>query len=256
MQSVLSIVIISRRAQRYKAEKERNMEILRTEDLKKYYGEGETCIKALDGVDFTVEKGEFVSIVGTSGSGKSTLLHMLGGLDRPTCGKVEVDGKNIFSLKEEALTIFRRRKIGFVFQSFNLVPVLNVYENIVLPIELDGNRVDKEFVENVIRILGLKNKIYALPSQLSGGQQQRVAIARALASKPVIVLADEPTGNLDSATSQDVLGLMKTTGERFGQTMVMITHNEEIAQMADRIVRIEDGKIVSKRAQKGGVLHE
>ncbi len=255
MQSVLSIVIISRRAQRYKAEKERNMEILRTEDLKKYYGEGETCIKALDGVDFTVEKGEFVSIVGTSGSGKSTLLHMLGGLDRPTCGKVEVDGRNIFSLKEEALTIFRRRKIGFVFQSFNLVPVLNVYENIVLPIELDGNRVDKEFVENVIRILGLKNKIYALPSQLSGGQQQRVAIARALASKPVIVLADEPTGNLDSATSQDVLGLMKTTGERFGQTMVMITHNEEIAQMADRIVRIEDGKIVSRREQKGGVFH-
>lgn len=231
------------------------MEILRTEDLKKYYGEGETCIKALDGVDFTVEKGEFVSIVGTSGSGKSTLLHMLGGLDRPTCGKVEVDGKNIFSLKEEALTIFRRRKIGFVFQSFNLVPVLNVYENIVLPIELDGNRVDKEFVENVIRILGLKNKIYALPSQLSGGQQQRVAIARALASKPVIVLADEPTGNLDTATSQDVLGLLKTTGERFGQTMVMITHNEEIAQMADRIVRIEDGKIVSRREQKGGVFH-
>ena len=231
------------------------MEILRTEDLKKYYGEGETCIKALDGVNFTVEKGEFVSIVGTSGSGKSTLLHMLGGLDRPTCGKVEVDGKNIFSLKEEALTIFRRRKIGFVFQSFNLVPVLNVYENIVLPIELDGNRVDKEFVENVIRILGLKNKIYALPSQLSGGQQQRVAIARALASKPVIVLADEPTGNLDTATSQDVLGLMKTTGERFGQTMVMITHNEEIAQMADRIVRIEDGKIVSRREQKGGVFH-
>ena len=255
MQSVLSIVIISRRAQRYKAEKERNMEILRTEDLKKYYGEGETCIKALDGVNFTVEKGEFVSIVGTSGSGKSTLLHMLGGLDRPTCGKVEVDGRNIFSLKEEALTIFRRRKIGFVFQSFNLVPVLNVYENIVLPIELDGNRVDKEFVENVIRILGLKNKIYALPSQLSGGQQQRVAIARALASKPVIVLADEPTGNLDTATSQDVLGLMKTTGERFGQTMVMITHNEEIAQMADRIVRIEDGKIVSRREQKGGVFH-
>ena len=255
MQSVLSIVIISRRAQRYKAEKERNMEILRTEDLKKYYGEGETCIKALDGVNFTVEKGEFVSIVGTSGSGKSTLLSLLGGLDRPTCGKVEVDGKNIFSLKEEALTIFRRRKIGFVFLSFNLVPVLNVYENIVLPIELDGNRVDKEFVENVIRILGLKNKIYALPSQLSGGQQQRVAIARALASKPVIVLADEPTGNLDTATSQDVLGLLKTTGERFGQTMVMITHNEEIAQMADRIVRIEDGKIVSRREQKGGVFH-
>lgn len=181
------------------------MEILRTENLKKYYGEGEISVKALDGVDFAVEKGEFVSIVGTSGSGKSTLLNMLGGLDRPTSGSVAVDGKNIFSLKEEALTIFRRRKIGFVFQSFNLVPVLNVYENIVLPIELDGNRIDKKFVDSVIETLGLENKIYALPSQLSGGQQQRVAIARALASKPVIVLADEPTGNLDSATSQDVL---------------------------------------------------
>ncbi len=244
------------------------MEILRTENLKKYYGEGEISVKALDGVDFAVEKGEFVSIVGTSGSGKSTLLNMLGGLDRPTSGSVAVDGKNIFSLKEEALTIFRRRKIGFVFQSFNLVPVLNVYENIVLPIELDGNRIDKKFVDSVIETLGLENKIYALPSQLSGGQQQRVAIARALASKPVIVLADEPTGNLDSATSQDVLGLMKTTGERFGQTMVMITHNEEIAQMADRIVRIEDGRIVlpdksrkfsRKEAldtpQKGGEFH-
>lgn len=185
--------------------KEQDMEILRTENLKKYYGEGEISVKALDGVDFAVEKGEFVSIVGTSGSGKSTLLNMLGGLDRPTSGSVAVDGKNIFSLKEEALTIFRRRKIGFVFQSFNLVPVLNVYENIVLPIELDGNRIDKKFVDSVIETLGLENKIYALPSQLSGGQQQRVAIARALASKPVIVLADEPTGNLDSATSQDVL---------------------------------------------------
>ena len=196
-----------------------------------------------------MQKGEFVSIVGTSGSGKSTLLNMLGGLDRPTSGNVIVDGKDIFSLKEEALTIFRRRKIGFVFQSYNLVPVLNVYENIVLPIELDGNKVDKEFVDRVIETLGLQEKIYALPSQLSGGQQQRVAIARALAAKPAILLADEPTGNLDSATSQDVLGLLKITGEQFGQTIVMITHNEEIAQLADRIVRIEDGKIMQ---QKGG----
>lgn len=228
------------------------MEILRTENLKKYYGEGETCVKALDGVDFSVNKGEFVAIVGTSGSGKSTLLNMLGGLDRPTSGTVLVDGKNIFSLKEEALTIFRRRKIGFVFQNFNLVPVLNVYENIVLPIQLDGNKVDKKFVENVIEALGLSEKIHALPSQLSGGQQQRVAIARALASKPAIVLADEPTGNLDSATSQDVLGLLKVTGERFGQTMVMITHNEEIAQLADRIVRIEDGRIVKPSGSDPG----
>ncbi|MCI8672081.1 MAG: ABC transporter ATP-binding protein [Lachnospiraceae bacterium] len=229
------------------------MEILRTENLKKYYGEGETCVKALDGIDFVVDKGEFVSIIGTSGSGKSTLLNMLGGLDRPTSGTVAVDGKNIFSLKEEALTIFRRRKIGFVFQSYNLVPVLNVYENIVLPIELDGNRVDRKFVSSVIETLGLEQKLYALPSQLSGGQQQRVAIARALASKPAIILADEPTGNLDSATSQDVLGLLKVTGERFGQTIVMITHNEEIAQMADRIVHIEDGRIVAPA--KGGGRH-
>ena len=228
------------------------MEILRTENLKKYYGEGETCVKALDGVDFSVNKGEFVAIVGTSGSGKSTLLNMLGGLDRPTSGTVLVDGKNIFSLKEEALTIFRRRKIGFVFQNFNLVPVLNVYENIVLPIQLDGNKVDKKFVENVVEALGLSEKIHALPSQLSGGQQQRVAIARALASKPAIVLADEPTGNLDSATSQDVLGLLKVTGERFGQTRVMITHNEEIAQLADRIVRIEDGRIVKPSGSDPG----
>ena len=229
------------------------MEILRTENLKKYYGEGETCVKALDGIDFAVDKGEFVSIIGTSGSGKSTLLNMLGGLDRPTSGTVAVDGKNIFSLKEEALTIFRRRKIGFVFQSYNLVRVLNVYENIVLPIELDGNRVDRKFVSSVIETLGLEQKLYALPSQLSGGQQQRVAIARALASKPAIILADEPTGNLDSATSQDVLGLLKVTGERFGQTIVMITHNEEIAQMADRIVHIEDGRIVAPA--KGGGRH-
>lgn len=231
------------------------MEILRTENLRKYYGKGETGVKALDGVNFSVEKGEFVSIVGTSGSGKSTLLNMLGGLDRPSDGRVIVDGKNIFSLKDEALTIFRRRKIGFVFQSYNLVPVLNVYENIVLPIELDGKKVDKQFVHSVVEALGLEKKIYALPSQLSGGQQQRVAIARALAAKPAILLADEPTGNLDSATSTDVLGLLKTTGERFGQTMVMITHNEEIAQMADRIVRIEDGKIVSDAGAKGGDFH-
>ena len=227
------------------------MEILKTEHLKKYYGKGETCVKALDDVNLTVEKGEFVSVVGTSGSGKSTLLNMLGGLDRPSSGEVVVDGKNIFSLKEEALTIFRRRKIGFVFQSFNLVPVLNVYENIVLPIELDGNKIDKSFVDSVISTLGLKNKIYALPSQLSGGQQQRVSIGRALLNAPALLLADEPTGNLDSSTSQDVLGLLKTTGERFAQTMVMITHNEEIAQMAHRIVRIEDGKIATPD-KKGG----
>ena len=223
------------------------MDVLKTEGLKKYYGEGSTCVKALDGVDFTVEKGEFVSIIGTSGSGKSTLLNMIGGLDHPTSGTVTVDGKNIFSLKEEALTIFRRRKIGFVFQSFNLVPVLNVYENIVLPIELDGNETDKSFVDSIINTLGLQDKIYSLPSQLSGGQQQRVAIARALATKPVLLLADEPTGNLDSVTSNDVMGLLKVTGERFGQTIVMITHNEEIAQMADRIIRIEDGRIVNSR---------
>ena len=229
------------------------MEILKTEHLKKYYGKGETCVKALDDVNLTVEKGEFVSVVGTSGSGKSTLLNMLGGLDRPSSGEVVVDGKNIFSLKEEALTIFRRRKIGFIFQSYNLVPVLNVYENIVLPIELDGNQVDKQFVGHVMETLGISGKRYALPSQLSGGQQQRVAIARALASKPVIVLADEPTGNLDSVTSQEVLELLKVTGERFDQTMVMITHNEEIAQMADRIVRIEDGRIA--KSGRGGGLY-
>ena len=210
------------------------MTILQTKDLKKYYGSGDTLVKALDGVDLTVEDGEFVAIVGTSGSGKSTLLHMLGGLDRPTCGSVTVDGKEIFALKEEALTIFRRRKIGFVFQSYNLVPVLNVYENIVLPIQLDGGAVDTPYLHDVIAALGLENKLDRLPGQLSGGQQQRVAIARALAAKPAILLADEPTGNLDSRTSQDVLGLMKVTGRTFAQTMVMITHNEEIAQLADR----------------------
>lgn len=222
------------------------MTILQTKDLKKFYGSGDTQVKALDGVDLTVEQGEFVAIVGTSGSGKSTLLHMLGGLDRPTSGTVTVDGKNIFALKDEALTIFRRRKIGFVFQSYNLVPVLSVWENIVLPVELDGRKVDRAYVEEVIATLGLEKKLQNLPNQLSGGQQQRVAIARALATKPAILLADEPTGNLDSKTSQDVLSLMKTTGQKFSQTMVMITHNEEIAQMADRIVRIEDGRIVTR----------
>ena len=222
------------------------MAILKTENLKKYYGKDTTLVKALNGVDLEVGKGEFLSIVGTSGSGKSTLLHMLGGLDRPTSGKVYVDGKDIFKLQDEELTIFRRRKIGFVFQNYNLVPILNVYENIVLPMELDGTRVDKKYVKEVIKTLGLQEKIYSLPSQLSGGQQQRVAIARALAAKPAIILADEPTGNLDSVTSQDVLSLMKITSQRYGQTMVMITHNEEIAQMSDRIIRIEDGKITGK----------
>ena len=222
------------------------MAILQTKDLKKYYGSGDTQVKALDGVNLSVEQGEFVAVVGTSGSGKSTLLHMLGGLDRPTSGSVMVDGKDIFSLKDEALTIFRRRKIGFVFQSYNLVPVLSVWENIILPIQLDGNKVDTAYVQKVIATLGLEKKLQNLPNQLSGGQQQRVAIARALATKPAILLADEPTGNLDSRTSQDVLSLMKVTGQKFSQTMVMITHNEEIAQMADRIVRIEDGRIVTR----------
>ncbi len=220
------------------------MTILQTESLKKVYGTGENAVHALDGVNLAVEKGEFVAIVGTSGSGKSTLLHMLGGLDRPTSGKVIVDGKDIFSLKDEELTIFRRRKIGFIFQNYNLVPVLNVNENIVLPIQLDGNRPDSSFVGKIVETLGLKSKLNNLPNNLSGGQQQRVAIARALATKPAIVLADEPTGNLDSKTSQDVLSLLKVTSQKFAQTIVMITHNEEIAQMADRIIRIEDGKIV------------
>lgn len=220
------------------------MNILETKQLRKIYGTGETAVHALDGVDFTVEKGEFVAIVGMSGSGKSTLLHMLGGLDRPTSGSVTVDGKEIFALKDEELTIFRRRKIGFVFQNYNLVPVLNVYENIVLPIQLDGNTPDKVYIDSIIDTLGLHSKLQNLPNNLSGGQQQRVAIARALAAKPAIILADEPTGNLDSKTSQDVLGLLKVTSQKFSQTIVMITHNEEIAQLADRIIRIEDGKIV------------
>ncbi len=222
------------------------MSILQTKDLKKYYGSGETQVKALDGVDLTVENGEFVAIVGTSGSGKTTLLHMLGGLDRPTSGEIIVDGQNLLTLKDEALTIFRRRKIGFVFQSYNLVPVLSVWENIILPVQLDGRKVDMSYVEELISTLGLEKKLHNLPNQLSGRQQQRVAIARAMAAKPAILLADEPTGNLDSKTSQDVLSLMKVTGQKFSQTMVMITHNEEIAQMAHRIVRVEDGQIVTQ----------
>ena len=222
------------------------MEILQAKDLTKIYGSGETAVHALRGVDLSVEKGEFVAVVGTSGRGKSTLLHMLGGLDRPTSGTVTVDGKDIFSLKDEALTIFRRRKIGFVFQAYNLVPVLNVYENTVLPVELDGREIDRAFVDSILETLGLSERVSSLPSQLSGGQQQRVAIARALAATPAIILADEPTGNLDSKTSQDVLSLLKITSQKYAQTIVMITHNEEIAQMADRIVRIEDGRIVSR----------
>lgn len=218
--------------------------ILQAKDLRKYYGEGDTQVKALDGVNLEVKRGEFMSIVGTSGSGKSTLLHMLGGLDTPTSGTVIIDDKDISELKGDALCIFRRRKIGFVFQSFNLVPSINVYDNIVLPLELDGADIDKEYIDSVITTLGLSEKLDTSPVKLSGGQQQRVAIARALAAKPAILLADEPTGNLDSKTSQDVLGLLKTTGQKFTQTIVMITHNEEIAQMADRIIRIEDGKIV------------
>lgn len=219
------------------------MNILTTEDLKKYYDMGEIQVKALDGINLFVREGEFLAIVGTSGSGKSTLLHMLGGLDVPTSGRVVVDGRDISKMTKDELTIFRRRKIGFVFQNYNLLPLMNVYENIVLPIKLDGIKPDRDYVEQIITLLGLKEKKYAMPDQLSGGQQQRVALARALATKPAIILADEPTGNLDSRTSQDVLGLMKTTGQRFGQTIVMITHNDEIAQMAERIIRLEDGKI-------------
>ncbi|MBQ5337328.1 MAG: ABC transporter ATP-binding protein [Oscillospiraceae bacterium] len=227
------------------------MDVLKTEALTKVYGKGQNKVTALENAEISISEGSFVAIVGTSGSGKSTLLHMMGGLDRPTSGKVYVENKDISSLKDEELTIFSRRKIGFIFQSFNLVPTLNVYENIVFPIQLDGNDVDEKFVEEVIKTLGLEEMKNRLPNQLSGGQQQRVAIARALASKPAIVLADEPTGNLDSKTSQDVLGLLKVTGQKFSQTIVMITHNEAIAQMADRIIRIEDGHIV-----KGGAENE
>lgn len=222
------------------------MTILRAEGLKKTYGKGDSKVNALRGVNLEVNKGEFVAIVGTSGSGKSTLLHMLGGLDRPTEGKVFIDDKDIFKLKDEALTILRRRKIGFVFQSFNLVPVLNVMENILLPLELDGAKVDKERIDSIISTLGLDGQIHKLPTQLSGGQQQRVAIARALAGRPSVILADEPTGNLDTKTSQDVMSLFRVTADRFNQTIVMITHNTEIAQTADRIIRIEDGLIVNR----------
>ena len=222
------------------------MSILQTSNLKKIYGSGDAAVHALDGVSFSVDKGEFVAIVGTSGSGKSTLLHMLGGLDRPTSGSVTVDGQKLFSLKEDDLTVFRRRKIGFVFQNYNLVPVLNVYENIVLPIQLDGNTPDADYIKSIVETLGLGSKLKNLASNLSGGQQQRVAIARALSTKPAIILADEPTGNLDSKTSMDVLKLLKMTSEKYSQTIVIITHDEQLAQMADRIVRIEDGRIVSQ----------
>ena len=220
------------------------MSILQTTDLKKYYGTKPNITKALDGVNLSIEDGEFVAVVGTSGSGKSTLLNMMGGLDVPTSGSVNVKGKDLSGLNDEQLTLFRRRNIGFIFQNYNLVPVLNVYENIVLPVELDGDKVDKKFMDEVVRMLALGDKLQNMPNNLSGGQQQRVAIARALVSKPAIILADEPTGNLDSRTSSDVLGLLKVTSQKFHQTIVMITHNSEIAQLADRIVRIEDGRIV------------
>ncbi len=219
------------------------MNILQTIDLKKYYGTEPNITRALDGVSLSVEQGEFVAVVGTSGSGKSTLLNMMGGLDTPTSGNVIVRGDELAEKNDEELTIFRRRNIGFIFQNYNLVPILNVYENIVLPVELDGDTVDRKFMDEIIQMLALKNKLHNMPSSLSGGQQQRVAIARALITKPAIVLADEPTGNLDSKTGSDVLGLLKRTGMEFNQTIVMITHNNEIAQLADRIVRIEDGKI-------------
>ncbi len=219
------------------------MSILKTEGLRKYYGRDENLVKALDGINMEILEGEFVAIVGTSGSGKSTLLHMLGGLDKATEGKVTVAGKEIFDLNDEQKTVFRRRNIGFIFQNYNLVPILNVYENITLPVELDGGTIDKVFIDDIIKTLGLGGKLTNLPNNLSGGQQQRVAIARALATKPAIVLADEPTGNLDSRTGLEVVGLLKMTSKRFHQTIVMITHNEEIAQMADRVIRIEDGKI-------------
>lgn len=220
------------------------MSILTTKGLKKYYQKEPNLVKALDGVDLAVEEGEFIAIVGTSGSGKSTLLYLLGGLDYPTEGTVTVCDRELSGFCENELTIFRRRNIGFVFQNYNLVPILNVYENIVLPMELDGTVADEAFVEDVITTLGIEEKKYSMPNQLSGGQQQRVAIARALAAKPAILLADEPTGNLDSKTSQEVIGLLKTSGRKFNQTIVMITHNEALAQMCDRVIHIEDGRIV------------
>ena len=226
------------------------MSILKAENLVKIYGQGENEVKALNNVSLEIEEGEFVSIVGSSGSGKSTLLNMLGGLDRLTSGDIYINNKKLGDMKDEELTIFRRRNIGFVFQNYNLVPILNVYENIVLPIELDGSKVDTEYVKTILHTLGLEQKVQAMPNQLSGGQQQRVAIARALAAKPAILLADEPTGNLDSKTGMDVIALLKMTSQAFHQTIVMITHNEEIALMADRMIRIEDGKVVNGNAEK------
>lgn len=220
------------------------MKILSTEELYRYYGKKDNIVKALNGVSIDVEEGEFVAIVGTSGSGKSTLLNLIGGIDKPTQGEVIVKGKPLYKMKKDELTIFRRRHIGFVFQNYNLIPVLNVYENIIFPIELDGIKVDKEYVQMIIETLGLQDKQFQLPSQLSGGQQQRVAIARALATKPSLILADEPTGNLDSQTTQEVIMLLRNTSQKFHQTIIMITHNEQIAQMADRIIRIEDGRVV------------
>lgn len=222
------------------------MEILKIKELKKIYGTGETQVKALDGINLTVERGEFVAVVGSSGSGKTTFLNMVGGLDIPSSGEIIVDQKKIQELSDDELTVFRRRKIGFIFQQYNLIQMLNVWENIILPLKLDGRKVDEDYVLEITRILGLSEKLKTIPSQLSGGQQQRVAIARALATKPALVLADEPTGNLDSKTSQDVLGLLKITSNKFNQTIIMITHNEEIAQLADRILRIEDGKIITR----------
>ena len=221
----------------------KNQYILKVKDLKKYYGSDEALVKALDGISLEIKQGDFVAIVGTSGSGKSTLLNMIGGLDNPSYGKIEIDGNEISNMSDEELTIFRRRQIGFIFQNYNLVPMLNVYENIVLPIQLDGNSIDKEFIKEIIDLLGITSKVKTMPNKLSGGQQQRVAIARAISTKPSIILADEPTGNLDTKTSLEVIGLLKNTSKAFNQTIVMITHNEEIAQMADRIIRIEDGKI-------------
>lgn len=223
------------------------MSILTVKDLKKYYGEKQNIVRALDGVSLSVEEGEFVAVVGTSGSGKSTLLNMMGGLDAPTDGEVIIAGKKLSGMDDEHLTIFRRRRIGFVFQNYNLVPILNVYENIILPVSLDGEKPDDAYIKEVIRLLGIRDKLTEMPNNLSGGQQQRVAIARALAAKPAILLCDEPTGNLDSKTSQDVLGLIRMSSRQFNQTVVMITHNEEIAQMADRIIRIEDGRIAESR---------
>lgn len=222
------------------------MNILEIKELRKTYGAGETQVQALNGINLTVERGEFVAVVGSSGSGKMTFLNMVGGLDVPTDGEIIVDQKKIQELSDDALTVFRRRKIGFIFQQYNLIQMLSVWENIILPLKLDGRKVDEKYVLEIVRMLGIDKKLKCLPNQLSGGQQQRVAIARALATKPALILADEPTGNLDSRTSQDVLGLLKITGSTFNQTIIMITHNEEIAQLADRILRIEDGKFVTR----------